>query len=144
MYSFQGKLFGFGSLPTDHEAARLRNHLEAFVADTIVLYPGFRTGRGDRLPRIEESRLAYFDPGNVDPPMQDGVTTFLEGGGACGPLSVYAVSLHRIHGEHATFEISVVSVRNPETGRLENRWHIRERRANGRIDDWSRLRGMKG
>lgn len=144
MFVFESKLYGFGSLPTDHEAARLRNHLEVFVADTLVLYPSFRTGKGERLPRIEESRLTYFDPGDVNPAMQDGAVTFLDGGGACGPLSIYAVSLHRAHGEHSTFAIDVVSVRNPTTGRLENRWHIRERRANGRIDDWSRMRGMKG
>lgn len=143
-FQVNGRMYGFGSSPTDHEAARLRNHLEAFVADSLVLIPSFRSGQGRRLPPIEQSSIVYEDPGDVDPPMQDAVVTFLEGKAACGGLCIYAVALHRFHGEHTTFKLDVDSTRNPVTDRLENRWHVRERRRNGKIDDWSRMLGMKG
>lgn len=146
-YRFQGELYGFdGAKTVDYDAARLRNHLEAFAADNELLFRVFRTGSGGRLPRLDQSEIYYLDPGLKDPPIYDAAIAFFKRQGACGTLSAYMVGWYRFQGERATFvieweDLGLIMIEGKLTP--VSRWHIKLRRANGAIEDWSRMRGMR-
>lgn len=147
MYRFRGVLFGFdGEKTVDFDAVRLRNHLEAYAADNVLLFDVFRTGTGQKLPRLDQSRIYYEDPGLRDPELYDAACAFLRGKGACGTLSAYMVGWYRYHGEDARFVLSWedlgVILIDGKPKRV-SRWHVTLRRENGTLEDWSRARGMQ-
>jgi hypothetical protein len=146
MYPFRGVLFGFdGEKTVDFDAARLRNHLEAFATDNVLLFDVFRSGTGQRLPRLDQSEIFYADPGLRDPEVYDAAVAFMRRKGACATLSAYMVGWYRYHGEHATFVLNwedLGTLLIDGQPKRVSRWHIRTRRESGQIEDWSRLRGM--
>lgn len=164
MYRFRGVLIGFDGKPTvDFDHPRLRNHLEAFASDNVLLFRAYRL-RGDSarrlglpdgapLPRLDRAGVTYLDPGWEDPPLYDAAVVCELADPdlrrtrkiACGTASTYMVGWYRARGEHAKFRIHFVDLgKRLIDGEWKDvtYWHVDLVRENGAIEDWSKLLGM--
>lgn len=158
MYRFRGVMIGFdGKNTVDFDHPRLRDHLEAWAANNVRLFRTYRLSAqacrrlglpdGSRLPRLDAAGLTYLDPKWEDPPIYDAAVAVELGEPiACGTIAAYMVGWYWHLGERAGFRIHFVDLgKQLVSGKWIDvtYWHIDTVRENGRIEDWSKLLGMK-
>lgn len=146
-FAFDGELFGFDDERfIDRDRARIVDLLDAFAVATARLFVWFRDGEGRPMRSLEQTRILFKDPGNRNPPLVDGATTHLRGEAACGGLCIYQAGwLRQFRGETPSFDISYrVFPPTRDYPRKRVLMHVNLVRQDGTIENWARMRGMKG
>jgi hypothetical protein len=132
VYAFGFRMRSFGALDVRDRETVLRLLLEALVVENVAYLLAHPSA-----PRLFESgvRYALDDPRREE--WKDIAETLSRGTGDCKDLAAWRIAELRIDGEHAVACVDFYT----SGARVLN--HVTVRRANGRIEDPSRVLGFR-